>query len=158
VSGQRWLQLPNWPLPLDGMSEGLVISLVRRRSASRLACVPAIPVLAILLFAAGHVPDWWMVLECSALLALCLLHVARPTLLGWAFLLVWFALWAFEVVDLALRSGYDFQILPISLVLVPLAFLLVLRPRAEATERFAPALALLVATVGVTPLFMRSPP
>jgi hypothetical protein len=140
------------------MSEGLVIALVRRRSASRLACVPAIPVLVILVLAAGHIPDWWTVVECSALLALCLLHVVRPTLLGWAFVLVWFALWAFEVAQVAVRSGYDFQVLPISLVLVPFAFLLVLRPRAEATERFAPVLALLVATVGVTPLFMMWPP
>jgi hypothetical protein len=92
------------------------------------------------------------------LLALCVHHVARPTLLGWTFVLVWFAFWAFEVVELGLRSDYDFQVLPLALVLVPLAFLLALRPRAEATERFAAPLALLVATLGVTPLFMMSPP
>ena len=97
-------------------------------------------------------------IECSAVFVLCLLHVAWPTLLGWAFVLVWFALWAFETIELALRPGFGFQILPISLVLVPLVFLLVLRPRAEPTERFAPPLASLVAIVGIGPLFWVWPP
>src|SRR5438552_5507644 len=117
------------------MSEGLVIALVRRRRASRLACIPAIPALAVLLFAAGHIPDWWMILECSVLLALGVHQVARPALLGWAVLFVWFAFWAFEVIELAFRSGYHFQVVPLSLVLVPFASLLVLRPRAEVNER-----------------------
>jgi hypothetical protein len=99
-----------------------------------------------------------MILECSVLLALCVHQVARLTLLGWAVLFVWFALWAFEVIELAFRSRYDFQVLPLSLVLVPFAFLLVLRPRAEVNERFAVPLALLVAIIGVTPLFMTWPP
>ena len=139
---------------LDGMSGGLISALVRRRSASRLACVPAIFVVAIPIAAAEHVPDRRMVIECAALLALCLLQTAWPTLLGWALVLVWFALWALETIEVALRPGYGFQILPISLVLVPLMFLLVLRPRAEATERFAPALAVLAALAGVAPLFV----
>ena len=143
---------------LDGMSEGLLIALVRRRTASRLACIPAIPALAVLLFAAGHIPDWWIILECSVLLTLCVYQVARPALLGWAVLFVWFAFWAFEVIEVAFRSGYDFQVVPLSLVFVPFASLLVLRPRAEVNERFAVPLALLVATVGVTPLFMTWPP
>jgi len=140
------------------MSESFIGALVRRRSASRWACVPATLVLAIPVLAAAHVPDRRIVIECSAVFVLCLLHVAWPTLLGWAFVLVWFALWAFETIELALRPGFGFQILPISLVLVPLVFLLVLRPRAEPTERFAPPLASLVAIVGIGPLFWVWPP
>jgi len=115
-------------------------------------------VLAIPVVAAEHVPDRRMLIECSALFALCLVHTAWPTLLGWAFILVWFALWAVETMEVALRPGYGVQILPMSLVLVPLMFLVVLRPRAEVTERFAPAVAVLAALVGVAPLFVVWPP
>jgi len=129
-------------------------ALVRyRQTASRLACLPALAVLAVPLVAARYAPEARMVVECGALFMVCLVQTVRPTLLGWAIVLVWFALWSFETVSLALHPGYR-RVLPVALVLVPTMSLLSFRPRAEANERGAWALALLVGLVVVTPLFV----
>ena len=137
------------------MRVALVGALFRRRgTASRLACVPAIVVLAIPFALAGRIPDRRMAIECSALLAICLVQIVWPTLLGWAIALVWFAFSTVETIELGLRPGYGLRPLPIAIVLVPVVFLLVLRPRAEATEPFARACALIAALAGIAPLFV----
>jgi hypothetical protein len=99
--------------------------------------------------------DRRMAIEASVLLAVCLLQAAWPTLLGWAVLVSWFALSTAETIELSLRSGYygSQALLPIALVLLPFLALLVLRPRVQAVERFARALALVVGLVGMLPLF-----
>ena len=67
-------------------------ALVRyRQTASRLACLPALAVLAVPLVAARYAPEARMVVECGALFMVCLVQTVRPTLLGWAIVLVWFA-------------------------------------------------------------------
>lgn len=129
--------------------------LVRRRgTASRLAAVPALVVLALSTMLGLDGADARMVVECAALFVVCLIQVVRPTLLGWAVLLVWFTFSTIGTISLALRPGYDLHLPPILLLLVPAVALLLFRPRAEVRERGATVIAVLAAVVIVAPLFI----
>ena len=72
--------------------------------------------------------------------------------MGWAIAFGWFALSTVETIRPDIPP-YDPAVLPIAIVLIPALFPLIFRPRAGSTERFAPALALLVALAGLAPLF-----
>jgi hypothetical protein len=123
--------------------------------APRLACLPAIFVLAFPLAVAGRrIPDKRMAIDTLLLLGVCLIQMLCPTLLGWAVPLLWFTLTAVETIELGLRPGFGFQILPIVIVLLPALFFLVLRPRVGPDERFAPTTALVMALAVVGPLFV----
>ena|ERR1051326_1733384 len=123
--------------------------------ASRLACLPAIAVLAFPLAVAGRqIPDRRMAIETSLLLGVCLIQTTWPTLLGWAIVLIWFALSAVESIELGLRPDFGLQGLPLLIVLLPAFVLVVLRPRVGPSERFAPLVALVVALAVVAPLFV----
>ena len=133
---------------------GALRSIVARRggASSRLACLPAILFSGILAFAPA---DRRMAIEGSVLFAVCLVQAAWPTLLGWAVVLSWFALSTVETIELSLRPGYygARALLPLALVLLPFVSLLVFRPRLQSGERFVRAFALLVALIGILPLF-----
>jgi len=92
-----------------------------------------------------------MAAESAALLAVCLIQTARPTLLGWAIPLVWFSLCTAETILLGLRPGWP---LAIGLVFVPVIFLLAFRPRTEASERGTLSFAMLAGLLVVAPLFI----
>ncbi len=87
--------------------------------------------------------------------AICVIHGVRPTLLGWAVVLNLFALATAATIELSLRPGNPASRAWQSLALLPLTVLalLVFRPRIEAGERFACALALLIGFAGMWPLF-----
>jgi hypothetical protein len=95
-----------------------------------------------------------MAIETSLLLGVCLIQTTWPTLLGWAIVLIWFALSAVESIELGLRPDFGLQGLPLLIVLLPAFVLVVLRPRVGPSERFAPLVALVVALAVVAPLFV----
>jgi len=138
------------------MRDFLKGTLIRRGGlASRLACLPAILVLAFpLAVAARRIPDRRMAIETLLLLGVYLIQTVWPTLLGWAIPLLWCTLTAIETIELGLRPGFGFQILPIVIVLLPALFLLALRPRVGPDERFVPTTALVMALAVVGPLFV----
>jgi len=134
-------------------------ALLRSRPASRLACVPALAVLAVSLspsFATGRLePESRMAAESAALLAVCLIQTVRPTLLGWGIPLAWFSLCTAETIWLGLRPGFGSRApLAIALVLIPAVFLIGFRPRTNASERGALSFAVLAGLVVVAPLFI----
>jgi hypothetical protein len=127
-------------------------SMVARRRGVwlRFACLPAVVIFEWMVISAA---DRRVAIEGWLLLAVCLVQTVRPTLLGWALLLNWFALALAGPIELSLR-GYPGSraLLSFMLVLLPFLSLLVLRPRIGVGERFARAFALLIGLVGIVPL------
>jgi hypothetical protein len=92
-----------------------------------------------------------MAAESAALLGVCLIQTARPTLLGWAIPLAWFSLCTAATISLGLRPGWP---LAIGLVLVPVIFLLAFRPHTDTAERGVLWFAVLAGVMIVAPLFI----
>ena len=133
--------------------------LARRSSPSRWGYVPALPALAFFT-ALGRDEGIPTVLYLTALGAVCLLQLFRPTLLGWALLFVLFVL--STVSTLFTAAFYSSHGVPIDrrqyvLLLasggVPSATLLLARPRTQGNERGAVLLALTLAALMIAPLF-----
>jgi hypothetical protein len=136
-------------------SPGGIEVLVRHRpTASRLAALPALIVLALSIAVGLAGREARTVVECAGLFGVTLVQTFRPSLLGWAVALVWFTFSTIGTISLALGPGSDLRVLPILLFLVPAAVLLAFRPRAESNERGAPMVALLLGVVIVAPLFI----
>jgi hypothetical protein len=132
---------------------GVIESLFARRRglSSRLACLPALVIFEWMVISAA---DRREAIEGWLLTAICVVQAVRPTLLGWAVVLSWFAFETARAIEVSLRLGYHSWALPsLALVLGIFLVLLVLRPRIEVGERFAQALALLLGLVGTLPLF-----
>ena len=124
----------------------------RRRGLSlHLVCLPA---LAIFEWTVITAADRREAIEGWLLLAVCVVQMVRPTLLGWAVLLNFFAFaTADTIVAVSSHPGSPLGTPTLALVLFLFLPLLVLRPRIEVGERFARALALLVGLVGTLPLY-----
>jgi hypothetical protein len=141
------------------MTERLRALLARRTGPARWGYVPALPALAVFTTLAREEGISTM-LYLTALGAVCLLQLFRPTLLGWALLFVLFALSSVSTVYTALL--YTSHGVPIDkrqyILLqacggVPTATLFLSRPRTQGDERGAMFLALILATIMITPLF-----
>ena len=139
---------------------GRLRALVARRAGrARWGYVPALAALAFLTWRGLH-EGVLAVLCLATLAAVCTLQLFRPTLLGWALLLVMFVLSTISILYLATfyasrgvpidRGQY---ILFLGCGAVPSATLFLARPRTRGDERGAVLLALTLATLMIAPLF-----
>ena len=133
--------------------------LARRASPARWGYVPALPAHAVFT-ALGLDEGIPTMLYLTALGAVCLLQLFRPTLLGWALLFVLFVLSTVSTVYTA--AFYTSHGVPIDrrqyvLLMacggVPTATLFLARPRTQGDERGATFLALTLAAIVIAPLF-----
>lgn len=133
------------------MRSAIESMVARRRGLSlRLACLPSLVIFEWMVITAS---DRRTAIEGWLLLAICVVQMVRPTLLGWAVLFNFFAFTTADtIVAVSLHPAHPWALPTLALVLFLFLSLLVLRPRIEVGERFARALALLVGLVGILPL------